>query len=403
MEALQRHDAVREKLVALLAGDRPDGDKLMASLLEIRQGEGVEACSMALNLLARLKLPEIQAERLLCDLLRHRGEVTRALGRDPGLRVAAIDYLSNVRPLLANPTIVERSQLERTERSAITDELTGLYNRRHFMSTLALEVRRSRRYSLRMALLMLDLDGFKQINDRHGHLFGDRVLQRMGRVIRRAVREADVPCRYGGEEFAVVLPETDRLGAFALAERVRRSVVERFSEPIGGQIARVRVSGGISAYPEDGNEAAVIVSRADEALYLSKSRGKDRISVYHSEQRRDVRYPAKAAAKIKLARPGDEAPAGVLALNLSRGGALLVCAESILSGTPVSLRFDGRDPRGRPRSWLHAGRVLRVESGAWPADGRRVAIVFDEPLPEDCLSQHVRRTRVGRRVQGARS
>jgi len=403
MEALQRREVVRKRLARLLAGDRPDGETLMACLLELRRSEEVEACSIAVDLLARLKLPELQAERLLRDLLRHRGEVTRALGRDPGLRVAAIDYLSNVRPLLANPTIVERSQLERTERSAITDELTGLYNRRHFMSTLTLEVRRSHRYSLQMALLMLDLDGFKEINDRHGHLFGDLVLQRMGRVIRQAVREADIPCRYGGEEFAVVLPETDRLGAFALAERVRQSVETKFSEPIGGQVALVRVSGGISAYPRDGNDAARIISRADEALYLSKSRGKNRISVYHSEQRRDVRYPVKTASKIRLARPGDEEPSRVVALNLSRGGVLLICADSILSGTPVSLRFDGRDSGGRPRSWLHAGRVLRVETGGWPAEGRHVAVAFDEPLPEDCLFQHVRRTKIRRLVQGARS
>ena len=97
------------------------------------------------------------------------------------------------------------------------------------------------------------------------------------------------------------------------------------------------------------------------------------------------------------------APSGVVALNLSRGGALLICAESILAGTPVSLRFDGRDPGGRPRSWLHAGRVLRAETGDWPAEGRRVAVIFDEPLPEDCLFQQVRRTKIVRLVQGARS
>jgi diguanylate cyclase (GGDEF)-like protein len=254
-----------------------------------------------------------------------------------------------------------------------------------------------------MALLMLDLDDFKGINDRHGHLFGDLVLRRMGRVLRRAVREADVACRYGGEEFAVVLPETDRLGAYALAERMRRRIAQKFAEPLGGQIAEVRISGGISAYPEDGVDAAALISRADEALYLAKSRGKDRISVHHSERRRDVRYPARRSASIQLARPGDPAPSGVVALNLSRGGALLVCADSILSGTPVSLRFDGRDPRGRRRSWLHAGRVLRVESGGWPAEGRRVAVAFDEPLPEECLFQLVRRTKIVRLAQGARS
>jgi len=402
MEALQNKEAVRKRLVGLLAEDRPDPEQFMERLLEIRRDGGIQACSVALHMLAHLEIPEDPAERLLRDLLRHRDEVTSALGRDPGLRVAVIDYLSNVRRLLANPTIVERSQLEQTERSAITDALTGLFNRRHFGRTLDLEVRRSRRYALRLSLLMLDLDGFKALNDQHGHLFGDLVLQRLGRVLRRAVREADVACRYGGEEFAVVLPETDRLGAYAVAERVRQKTGEQFDKPVGGKLIDVRLSGGISSYPEDGADPSALIARADEALYLAKSQGKDRISLYHAERRRDVRYPAKPMARIKLARSGATEATAVVALNLSRGGAYVISGESFEPDVPVSLRFDGRDVGGRPRSWLHAGRVVRIEPEGWPADGRKVAVAFDEPLPDECLFQQVRRTRIVRLAQGAR-
>ena len=100
MAALRLSEEVRKRLDALLADDRCDGERLMARLRDLREVEGIRAHSLALRLLAHLEIPEVQAERLLADLVRHRGEVTRALGRDPGLRVAAIDYLSNVKKLL---------------------------------------------------------------------------------------------------------------------------------------------------------------------------------------------------------------------------------------------------------------------------------------------------------------
>ena len=205
----------RRRLAALLTDKNLDGGRLLSRLREIRSFEGLAAFSEVVHLLAHVELTEPDAEELLVELLRHRGEMSGQLGRDPGLQVAAIDFLTHVRPLLTNPTVVELTLLDQTERYAITDPLTDLFNRRFFQSALDTEVRRSHRHSLELAVLMLDLDSFKSVNDVYGHPFGDRVLRRAGGAIRRSVRESDTACRFGGEEFCVILPETDRLGAFA--------------------------------------------------------------------------------------------------------------------------------------------------------------------------------------------
>jgi diguanylate cyclase (GGDEF)-like protein len=139
-----------------------------------------------------------------------------------------MDFLTNVERRLLNPKIVEMETYEATERSARTDALTTLSNRRVFDEVLDREIRRSRRYRWPVTLLLLDLDRFKEVNDAWGHLLGDLVLERIGGLLRRTVREADVCCRFGGEEFAVVLPETARLGGFAVAERLRRQVEREF-------------------------------------------------------------------------------------------------------------------------------------------------------------------------------
>jgi len=386
----------------MLADDRCDAEDLVSRLRTLGEQEQAPVFAGVLHMLAHLSIPDVQAERLLDDLLRHRDEVRRALGRDPGLRVATIDYLTNVKKLLANPTVVESSQLERTERSAVTDPLTRLYNRRFFARALALEIRRSHRYALRLSLLMLDLDGFKRLNDEHGHMFGDLVLHRVGRVLRRAVRDADTPCRFGGEEFAVILPETDRLGAYTLAERVRRALRDEFCKRrVNGTLIEVTVSGGIASYPVDGEEPSELIARADAALYVAKRGGKDRISPYHSEQRETIRYPAREALQAELRAMPDGPLLGVTPLNLSRGGGLLDLEGEVPDGEPVEIIFHGRDRWGRPRIWNAAARVVRVERAAGPDSCGRIAVAFDGGLQNDCLDQQVQRSRPLRVVGGA--
>jgi len=399
---LRLSDELTNRIQALMADDQVDPALLLARLERIRKEERAPVHTAALKILAHMEIPESQALPILEGLVRHRQRITAALGRDPGLRVAAIDYLSNVKRLLINPAIVESSQLEKARRSALTDSLTRLTNRRHFMEVLANELRRSHRYSLRLSLLMLDVDGFKTLNDRHGHLFGDRVLQRVARLLRRSVREADTPSRFGGDEFAVILPETDRLGAYAVAERVRHRVADSCeTRPIGGVPARVRFSGGIASYPVDGEDPPSLIARADKALYLAKRDGRNRIRLFHSEKRVAVRYPARATLEVRFRKQGTTQTFRGRPLDLSRTGALLETSGSARDSARVELEFAGFDRAGRPRRWRAPGVVVRCESRE-RATTVRLGVCFDESLPDECLFQQVLRTSALRAVQGGR-
>ena len=385
MEREELTETTRSRLVALLQSADEDPERLTTRLRDLRRLERIAAFSGLLEVLAHVRLPEEQAEELLDELLRHRGQLRERLRRDPGLPVAAIDYLSNVRRLLRNPTVIEQSELEDTRRFAVTDVLTGLRNRRYFDGALEIEVRRSYRYGQRLTLLMLDLDDFKPVNDRHGHPFGDLVLRRTGELIRQAVRDSDVAARFGGEEFTVILPETDRLGAFALAERIRRFVEEDFADrALAGRSVPMTLSGGIATFPDDGEEADALVARADKALYLAKTLGKNRIVLFHSERRREVRYPARMRATAWLADQSPREPTRARAINLSRCGALLSARRECRTADPVEVTLGGES-----RDWVIPGRVVRVEESR--RSRSRIAIAFDRPIPEECLRSHVRR------------
>jgi len=370
----------------IVTEDRSDAGRWLAGLRELRVLEAIPACSAAVHLLAHLQLGEEEAENLLVEILSHRGRLTHALNRDPGLRVALVDFLSNVDPRFTNPKIVEMAEFEQTERSAVTDALTGLYNRRLFVEALEREVRRSRRYHLPLSIVMLDLDGFKQVNDAYGHLFGDLVLERVARLLRRAVREADIACRYGGEEFAVILPETDRLGAHSVTERIRRRVQGAFAERgVGGRRLPLTISGGISSYPEDGSDPEALVGRADATLYQAKAAGKNRVMLYHAERRSSIRYPAKSTARVVVGPDSEPEGLPAVALNLSQSGVLLETRDRFRPAQPVRVIL-GREHRpGQDAAWIVHGKVVRVEPGRDKAHQFRVGVAFDAPVPEECL------------------
>jgi diguanylate cyclase (GGDEF)-like protein len=166
---------------------------------------------------------------------------------------------------------------ETVERQAVTDELTGLFNRRRFQEAMATEVERSKRFGQPVGLVLLDLDDFKTVNDTYGHQQGDLVLREVARVLRETSREIDEPARYGGEELAVVLPGTDLEGAYNLAERVR-SGIEELALPLldGDGVLRVTASFGVATLPGSADDMRDLVAAADEALYRAKRAGKNR-------------------------------------------------------------------------------------------------------------------------------
>ncbi len=173
---------------------------------------------------------------------------------------------------------------ETVARESVTDELTGLFNRRRFDEVLDTEVERAKRFEQPMALVLLDIDDFKQVNDTYGHQQGDVVLREVGRVLRESCREIDEPARYGGEELAVVLPGTDLQGAYLLAERVRQGV-ESLRLPLmvaEGEI-QVTASLGVAALPESADDQDGLVAAADAAMYDAKRAGKNRAMRAHRE------------------------------------------------------------------------------------------------------------------------
>jgi len=161
---------------------------------------------------------------------------------------------------------------EEMARLAITDELTGLFNRRHFMERLSHEVMRAKRHQQPFSLLFFDLDHFKRINDTCGHPLGDRILADLGKLLRRWARGTDLLARYGGEEFVAFLPMTDSQQALAAAERIR-ATVEEHSFP---RRKRLTVSVGVASYPQDGDVPADLLKKADLALYQAKKLGRNR-------------------------------------------------------------------------------------------------------------------------------
>jgi two-component system cell cycle response regulator len=172
--------------------------------------------------------------------------------------------------------------MEKLQKLAVTDGLTKLYNSRSFYSQLETEVDRFNRYKHPLALLLLDLDFFKEYNDNYGHLEGDKVLVRFSQIIKSCLRANDSAYRYGGEEFTVILPETAGAEARTVAQRIRAALeAERFC-PENGKEVQITISIGVTEYQRE-EELSTFIQRADKAMYLSKQNGRNKVSMLHAD------------------------------------------------------------------------------------------------------------------------
>ena len=173
----------------------------------------------------------------------------------------------------------QRVERERAfvQHQAVTDELTGIYNRRHFETRLELEIQRARRYGAPLALLMIDVDNFKQLNDNYGHLVGDRVLYGLARECESCLRTSDVFCRYGGDEFVIIAPETSAQAAMAMARRMRQKID---AIRAGQAFETLGISVGIAVWDDSFKRNGDFIDAVDSALYRAKRAGRNRESLY---------------------------------------------------------------------------------------------------------------------------
>ncbi len=178
-----------------------------------------------------------------------------------------------------------REDVERLSTQVRTDHLTGLNNKQHLVISLENEMERTRRSSQPTTIMLIDADHFKSVNDTHGHVIGDKVLENLSDIIRRSIRKIDIPCRFGGEEFCVILPSTSSLVGYQVAERLRKMVEESSLSLESGEQLNITVSIGISTYTYSNQiSQEKFISLCDEQLYTAKRSGRNQVAMLDSDK-----------------------------------------------------------------------------------------------------------------------
>jgi diguanylate cyclase (GGDEF)-like protein len=217
--------------------------------------------------IAHIDLDDTQSLQIWDEMLSRRRELTALVGRPVALKTALIDVLTSS-GLLRVPILIEYDELKRLELNAVTDPLTGLHNRRLFAETFEKELNRARRYVQPLGLVTLDLHRFKEVNDKHGHPRGDDVLRAAAATLKKALRTSDSAFRIGGDEFALLLPQTDSPQALALCRRVE-TVFAEMLQPLQLTVT-VAMDHGVAIFPQDAEQADQLIRIADERLYQLK-------------------------------------------------------------------------------------------------------------------------------------
>ena len=240
--------------------------------------EGLEPAARAQFLqrffqsLSHIDIPENQVINIWEEVLARRAQLSERSESLVSFQTALVDVLS-ASGRFRLPVVLEYEELKNLQRRAVTDPLTGLHNRRLFDETLEKELNRARRYAHPLSLVTLDLHRFKEVNDKHGHPRGDEVLHAAATTLRKALRTSDSAFRIGGDEFALILPQTDSAQASALSRRIG-IVFSEILRPLNLTIS-VSMDHGVATYPQDADQRDPLIRIADERLYHFKHRSRD--------------------------------------------------------------------------------------------------------------------------------
>lgn len=335
-----------------------DDDGLINALQAITQTSGRQAYSAFFNVLTHLELDPDTAERCWHAILEHRKKLLQVLKREINLRTVICDYFCSVDRTLKNPVFVEIHVFQDQLKSLKYDSLTRLLTRSMFEETFKREFSRAKRYDTDLSVLFLDLDDFKNINDMFGHIAGDVVLKDVGGIIRNEIRAEDSAARYGGEEFVVILPQTGKVDALILSERIRKKVAslkleyeDRYIQPT--------VSGGLACFPIDARAEKELLNYADQALYRAKEFGKNNIAFYSPNKRRYIRIGFNGHIRIREIGSSYGYPSFLTSCkNISMAGVLFESEFHIELGTRVELTLAIAENE-TPLTVL--GTVVRVE------------------------------------------
>jgi diguanylate cyclase (GGDEF)-like protein len=323
-------------------------------LLEERFGDDIYPSLLYTT--AHMEFSSKTAKKHWKEILCHWRQMCGHVKREIDFRVALLDYFVDVNKRIKNPKIIEIKIFKKTQQETFVDELTQLYNYRHFMNTMNIEIVRANRYKAPLSLVIFDVDDFKHYNDTNGHLAGNKTLKKFAQIIKKSVRNVDVAARFGGEEFALILPETNKEGGMIISDRIRKKV-ERSTFVKGEKqpLKRFTVSGGVATLNVDASDAPDLIRKADLALYLAKARGKNQIAFYVEETRIFKRVNASIMGRLAVVSDTGDI---FEVQDISEGGLLFRFDKPISLGTilNLSLNLPGRKTPIRCKA-----KVRRVE------------------------------------------
>jgi len=285
--------------------------------------------------LSRLELSEDEARSRFFEVLSHQSFLAAKLGRNVALVTALSDYMTVTAPASQKLMLIEPGTLLQKEEGALRDELTGLFNRRYFNQEMPREIERFRRFGHPFSLLMLDLDHFKIFNDQFGHSAGDQALRDIAALLGETARLYDRPVRYGGEEFAIILPQACHEEALTVAERIRFAASVHNIHFNAQDLGPITVSIGSATFPQDALEMNDLVCRADEALYEAKHE-RNKVTAYHDAHRRHTRFPLSSPMPVHISHGAGEQMDGKT-LDVSFGGLLCESRFKMAPGTTVEI------------------------------------------------------------------
>ena len=327
---------LQQNIIASLSSDPGNSTIQRQHLQPYLDKNRAEACKIILHTLVQLNFPDDNACEHWEAIIKHAEKLQASLKRRIGLTTAACDYFSTVKPRLNNPKLIEFARLEETIKSAHHDFLTGLLTRGAFQDFYEQEISRAQRHKHDATLIFFDLDQFKAINDQYGHLAGDDALKLVGKTIFGSKRKEDFACRFGGDEFVLLLPETNKyMGLLAgkkLHDKINNLVIRHEGEDIP-----INCSGGLATFPLDSDHGQGLIECADRALYQAKSSGKHQFILFSEEKRTFSRIAFDRPINIQsLVTNRDE---DSRSKNISEGGVLITTDKRYDIGIRLKLHI----------------------------------------------------------------
>ena len=266
--------ALSVELVSAFAGDRRLTEAERALIRAHRDNRGEVFFSDLLYTVTHQYFAPKIAEALWKTVLVHKHMMSEKLGRNVRIAVATLDYLTNMTSDFPSPTLISEAYVSEIANHSMRDGMTGLYNHSTCYELLELEFRSHRRYGAGVSVILLDIDDFKLVNDRCGHQEGDRILIELAKTLEAQVRDSDICCRLGGEEFVAILPFTSNPAeACEIAERIRQKAATIQSGGIG-----ITISAGVAVCDHSTHSPRVLLENADRALYWAKRAGKNQVT-----------------------------------------------------------------------------------------------------------------------------